>query len=317
MIAHDCSHERRRKHGTTKGGAQRFRCRDCGKTFTESTDLFNGMRIGLDKAEQIVKLLVDGMSVSAVCRFTEIDKKTVLDLLVLVGERCKQFLETEIRDVIVEDVQIDEVWQYIYAKQKTCDRKDIEGKVGDSYTFTAVERTTKLVLAWHFGRRDQYATDTFCEKLRDATAGRFHLSSDGFAPYRQAVPMQLGSKVDFGMLIKIFGAPSKDDQRKYSPAQIISTRKEAVWGNPDKDRICTSHTERANGTMRNFIKRMCRLTYCFSKKWENHEAALGLYFAHYNFCRKHRTLKTTPAVASGLAHRPWTVRELIERTCNT
>ena len=128
------------------------------------------------------------------------------------------------------------------------------------------------------------------------------------------MPVLLGGRVDFGMLIKIFGEAPKDEQRKYSPATIKAIRKEKISGNPDSSRICTSHTERANGTMRTFIKRMGRLTYCFSKLWDHHEAMLGLYFCHYNFCRVHGTLNTTPAVATGLANRPWSVRELIEQT---
>jgi len=170
---------------------------------------------------------------------------------------------------------------------------------------TAVERNTKLVVAWHFGKRSQTDADLFCERLRDATTGHFQISTDGFAPYKQAVPVLLGGRVGFGMLIKIFGEAPEDEQRKYSPATIKAIRKEKVSGNPDSKRICTSHTERANGTMRTFIKGMGRLTCCFSKLWDNHEAMLELYFAHYNFCRVHGTLKTTPAVATGLADRPW------------
>jgi len=274
----------------------------------------SGMRLDPYQAEMIIKCLCEGMSVRATARLTDTDPHTVIDLMVLVGERCKRFLEEDIREICVEDVQIDEVWQFIFCKQKTKQRKDYGEETGDSYCFTAVERHTKLVVAWHFGKRSQWDTDIFCEKLRDATTGRFHLSSDGFGPYKTAVPIQLGNRVDYGMLIKIFGEAPKDEQRKYSPAKIVSTRKEKVSGNPDMDRVCTSHTERANGTMRTFIKRMGRLTYCFSKLWDNHEAMLGLYFAHYNFVRVHNTLKTTPAVATGLAKRPWTVRELIEYT---
>ena len=179
-----------------------------------------------------------------------------------------------------------------------------------------MERNTKLVVAWHFGHRTQWDCDTFCEKLRDATAGHYQVSTDGYGPYKTAVPMQLGGMVDYGMLIKIFSEGTKDDQRKFSPAAISGIRKEVIWGKPDESKICTSHTERQNGTMRNFIKRMARLSYCFSKKWANHEAMLGLYFMHYNYCRTHRTLKTSPAVATGLTDHVWAVRELIENVSN-
>jgi hypothetical protein len=124
---------------------------------------------------------------------------------------------------------------------------------------------------------------------------------------------QFAGQIDFGQLIKIFGKSSVEDQRQYSPARIVGLEKETVMGTPDEDRICTSHSERMNGSIRCFTKRMGRLTYCFSKKWTNHEAALGLFFAHYNFCKKHRSIKNqTPAMASGLAYHAWTVAELLE-----
>jgi len=159
---------------------------------------------------------------------------------------------------------------------------------------------------------------TFCSKLRQATKGHFHLSTDGFRSYENAVPMYFAGQIDYGMLVKIFGKSSAEDQRQYSPARIVGANKEVVMGSPDEDRICTSHSERLNGSIRCFTKRMGRLTYCFSKKWENHEAAMGLYFAHYNFCRTHRTLKgRTPAMAAGLSDHVWTMRELLDKISST
>lgn len=287
-----CQHSNFTKHGKTSSGAERLRCRDCGLTFTPGTALLDGMRIGLERAEAIVSLLCEGASVRATSRLTRTDEETVLDLLVLIGNRCKRFLEAELVGVVVTDVQVDEVWQFIYCKQKTAAAKGwTDGDVGDSYCFTAIERNTKLAICWHFGHRTQEDTDLFAEKLRDATSPRrFQISTDGYVTYSTAIPTQLGGKCDYGQVIKTFGSPSEDEQRKYSPAKITGIRKEVVWGQPNEDKICTSHTERANGTMRNFIKRMCRLTYCFSKKWENHEAALGLYFVAYNFLKPHRSL---------------------------
>ena len=318
MIAR-CNHANCKKCGKTKSGTQRFRCCDCQKTFTESTNRLAGMRIGTEKAVQIISMLCEGMSVRATARLTDTKVNTILDLLVLIGNRCKRFLEIELLNVMVDDVQIDEVWQYIFCKQKTAERKGwCAEPVGDSYTYTAIERNTKLAVAWHFGHRTAEDTEIFCAKLRVATRGRFQISSDGFGPYRHSVPAILGDRVDFGTLVKVFGTTTPDEQRQYSPAKIIAIKREAVWGQPNQDKICTSHTERANGSMRTFIKRMGRLTYCFSKKWENHEAALGLYFCHYNFCRKHRSLNgQTPAMANGLADHVWTVAEMIENTSNT
>ncbi len=245
MIATTCKHDDRKKHGKDAKGNQRYRCRDCGVTFIEETNILAGMRIGLDRAEMIIKCLVEGMSVRATARLTDTDPHTIIDLMMLVGDRCKQFLDRELKDVVCDDIQIDEVWQYIGAKQKTAKHKELGDEKRDSYCYTAIERNTKLLVCWHFGKRDSYHTEQFCEKLRDAVAGRFHLSSDGFGPYKTAVPFALAGRIDYGMLIKIFGNTSQEDQRKYSPAAISSIKKEAIWGNPQDDRICTSHCELA------------------------------------------------------------------------
>jgi IS1 family transposase/transposase-like protein len=315
-----CSHERTKKAGVTKAGTQRHKCLNCGKRFTASTVLFSGMRVGIEKAEQILGMLVEGMSVRATARLTATDPQTVLDLLLLVGFRCKKFLESTIQGVKVDDVQCDEIHQFIYCRRRTAQRLEaigFGGPCGDSWCFTAVERHSKLMIAWHFGGR--YLTDTieFCRKLRHATSGHFHLSTDGYQTYNQAVPMYFAGQVDYGQLVKIFSRKGEDSVRAYAPPKIVSSRKEVVMGEPDKARICTSHTERQNGSIRLFTKRMNRLTYAFSKKFENHEAALALYFAHYNFCRKHGSLYVksqgarTPAMAAGLTDHAWTVAELL------
>jgi len=151
-------------------------------------------------------------------------------------------------------------------------------------------------------------------RSRMATTGRFHLSSDAYSTYESTVAWHLGQRVDYGQIVKIFGATSKDEQRKYSPAKIIGCSRRVVLGKPELRKTSTSHCERMNGSIRNFVKRMGRLTYCFSKRWDNHRAALGLFFAHYNWCRKHRSLKgQTPAMASGLATEVWSVKDLLTR----
>lgn len=120
------------------------------------------------------------------------------------------------------------------------------------------------------------------------------------------------SGCDFGMLIKIFNAAG--DTTRYSPGSTIEFKKKAVQGNPDEDRMCTSHVERGNLTIRMGMRRFTRLTNGFSKKFENHQAALGLHFALYNYVTKHGTLKTTPAHAAGITDGKWSVAELIDRT---
>lgn len=312
MIVVVCQHENRKKSGTTAAGTQRYKCKDCGKRFTESTELFDGMRIGLDRAAKIVELLCEGVSVSATARITDTDPHTIIDLTLAIGEACERYMQENIRDVFVDDVQVDEIWQFVFCKAATAERRRYVGGCGDSYCFTAIERHTKLLVTWHFGRRDQRSTNAFCAKLARATAGRFQLSSDGFGTYPAAVSTQLGQRVDFGRVIKTFGEAPKEDRRKYSPSRIIGCKIQEVYGKPDRSKISTSHCERMNGSIRNFCKRMGRLTYCFSKRWDNHRAALAMFFCHYNYCRKHKSLKGhTPAMAHGLTSQVWSVREML------
>jgi IS1 family transposase len=187
------------------------------------------------------------------------------------------------------------------------------GGCGDSYCYTAIERHTKLLVTWHLGQRNEINTYEFCRKLKEATTGRFHLSTDGWAPYPFCVRRHLGGRVDYGTVVKIFREAPKEERRKYSPSKIIGMDKRVILGEPQIRQVSTSHAERMNGSIRNFCKRMGRLTYCFSKRWGNHYAALGLFFCHYNFCRKHRSLKgLTPAMAHGLAENVWSVRQLLE-----
>lgn len=316
-----CRHLRRKKCGTTKAGTQRYKCLECGKKFTDSTAALCGMRVGLDKAERIISLLCEGMSVSATARFTETDPHTILDLLGIVGERCKRFLDNAIVGVPVQDVQCDEIWQFVYCKRRTAQKLEeigFGGACGDSYCFTAVERHTKMILAWHLGRRGFDDTVQFARNLRRATSGHFQISTDGLQTYPQALPAYFAGNADYGMLVKIFG--KSGNEGKYSPPPIIGAKKSAIFGEPKEELICTSHTERCNGSIRCFMKRFGRLTYCFSKKWANHEFAIALHIAHFNFCRPHKTLrvketkqKRTPAMASGLADHVWTVAELLEK----
>ncbi len=160
------------------------------------------------------------------------------------------------------------------------------------------------------GRRTARDTEAFVEKLNEATAGQFQITTDGFKAYVDAVHMSLGTRVDFAQLIKVYRA-SSEDERRYSPAEVVSTEVVPVVGHPDPKKICTSHVERQNLTMRMQIRRFTRLTNGFSKKWENHWAALALYFAYYNFCRIHSTIRVTPAMEAGITDHVWELSELL------
>lgn len=165
MIVATCEHKNRRTNGITAAGATRYRCKDCGKSWTESTANLGGMRIGLDRAEKIIELLCEGMSVLGAARITDTDPHTIIDLMVYVGERCDSFMQEQIKGVHVEDIQCDELWQFVLCKKATAKIKKYVGGCGDSYCFTAIERGTKLIVAWHMGRRNETHTNIFCRKL--------------------------------------------------------------------------------------------------------------------------------------------------------
>jgi IS1 family transposase len=187
---------------------------------------------------------------------------------------------------------------------------DDDPNYGDAYCFVAMETSTKLVLNFALGKRNQATTDIFIEGLRHATGGRFQITTDGFAPYRTAVPDTLADRASFAQLVKVYRA-TPEGERRYSPAEVVKTEVVPVMGEPDPKRICTSHIERQNLTMRMQIRRLTRLTNGFSKKWENHWAALCLHFAYYNFVRIHRTLRVTPAMQAGVTDRVWDLSDLL------
>jgi IS1 family transposase/transposase-like protein len=313
MIVASCQHAKVQKNGKTPKGATRFRCVLCGKSWTDDTATLGGMRIGMDKAAKIIEMLCEGVSASAAARLTGVDVHTVIDLMVYVGERCERFLSESIKNVFVGDVQVDEIWQFVFCKKATAKREKYVGGCGDSFCFTAIDRETKLLIAWHMGRRTEQHCDQFVRKLDAATHGHFHVSTDGFKSYPNTIRRCLQGRVDHGVMVKMYGRRIDDDMRRYSPAKIVGAARIPMLGTSYREQICTSHVERHNGSIRTFCKRMGRLTYCFSKRWDNHRAALAVLFCHYNWCRQHKTLKGhTPAMAHGFADHVWTVRELLE-----
>jgi IS1 family transposase len=203
-------------------------------------------------------------------------------------------------------------------KEKTKVRKGYyQSDLGDAWCHVGIERGTKVVLAWYVGKRSGEDALMFCERLRKATEGRFQLSTDGHRPYYHAIWRAFGRSIDWAKIVKIFGAAPAEGATRYSPPEIIRTEKSVEIGTPDEDKICTSHVERSNLSIRMAMRRMTRLTNAHSKKWENHEAAFTLWFCFYNFCRTHETLsdaanrKTTPAMAAGLTDHVWTLEELL------
>jgi IS1 family transposase len=264
----------------------------------------------MDKALLALQLLIEGTSVRSAERITGLHRDTILRLLVMAGEKCERLMARKIINVPVKDVQCDEIWGYVAKKEKRVEPED-DPNLGDAYTFVAIERHTKLVLNFALGKRDQATTNIFIEGLRHATASQdFQVTTDGFAPYRSAIDATLSDRVDFAQLIKVYRAVP-EGERRYSPAEVVDTEVVPVVGNPSPERVCTSHVERQNLTMRMQMRRLTRLTNGFSKKWENLWAALCLHFAYYSFCRIHKTLRVTPAMEAGIADHVWTISELL------
>jgi IS1 family transposase/transposase-like protein len=311
VTCHNCRTECKRK-GRDRKGNQRYQCRQCSRTFLEPREKpLDGMYLPIEKAELVLKLLLEGNSVSTVERITEVHHTTILKLLVLAGEKCERIMAEKIRNVEVRDVECDELWAFVGKKQKRV-RPEDDQNLGDAYTFVAIERHTKLVLNIALGKRDQRTTNAFVEGIRYATSrSAFQITTDGFAPYKSAITTTLHDRLTgFAQLIKVYRASSEGEAR-YSPAEVASVETVPVFGQPDPERTCTSIIERQNLSVRMGLRRFTRLTNAFSKKWDNHWAAVACWFAFYNFCRVHKSLRVTPAMAAGIADHVWEVRELL------
>jgi transposase-like protein/IS1 family transposase len=313
MLCHLCNGPTR-KFGRNRNGSRRYRCDVCRRTFTDArTRPVDRRRLSREKAVFVLRLLLEGNSLRSTHRLTEIARNTILATMVEAGERCQEFLNG-LRNLPAADVQADELWAFCGMKEKTRQRLGRGPEFGDVWCFLAVERDSKLILAHHVDKRTPEAAMRFTEKLRRATRpARFQLSTDGFTPYPNTVDSVFGPNIDYGQIVKVFGPTAETGTAgRYSPGQCLAVDSWTVSGNPDEDRICTSHVERQNKTLRMQLRRYTRLTDGHSKKWANHEAAVALFVAYFNYCRVHSTIKTTPAVAAGLTDHVWSVAELLE-----
>jgi len=259
---------------------------------------------------RIVSALVEGNSLRSVSRMTGIARNTITKLLVDLGEACMQYHDANVRNVRVRRLQCDEIWAYISSKQKNTipDKKEIGW--GDIWTWVGLDADTKLVVSYLVGGRGADWAYDFIKDCSERIRGRVQLTTDGHKPYLEAVEENFGADIDYVQLQKIYGA-SEDTVGRYSPAKCIGTDCKVVMGEPDPNHISISYVERQNLTMRMSIRQFTRLTNDFSKKLDNHAYAVALHFMHCNFVRKHQTLKTTPAVAAGLADHMWSMEELI------
>lgn len=316
MIVISCKHETRHKHGKNKCGNQRYKCATCGATFVEESGPLGNMRVTMKEATMALALMLEGMSVRSVQRLTGLCRQTLADLIVLVGENCQRLLDSTVKNVAANDVQLDELWSFVGMKEKVRVSRGYSAEYGDSWAFYGIERETKLILAHQVGNRDSDTCWSFLMKLKNAIgSGRFQLTTDGLAAYRQNVPFAFQSQVDFAVLIKNYA--STQETTRYNPAKITNIEKLPMFGDCDEDRISTSHIERFNLTVRMTLRRFTRLTNGHSKSLRHHTAMQALFVAWYNFARKHETLKgQAPAMASGLNDHVWTIKELLERAAN-
>jgi IS1 family transposase len=270
------------------------------------------MYTSIDQAEMVLKLLLEGNSVSSVERVTGVHHTTILKLLVMAGEKCEHVMAEKVRNVEVRDVECDEVWSFVGKKQKRV-RPGDSALLGDCYVWVGIERHSKLVLNITMGKRDQSTCDVFVEGLRHATARTpFQVTTDGHAPYRSAITTTLHDRLTgFAQLIKVYRAASEGEGR-YSPAEVASVETVPVFGQPDPERICTSIVERSNLSLRMGLRRFTRFTNAFSKSFTHHWAAVVLWYTWYNFGRVHKSIRMTPAMAAGISDHIWSVRELLE-----
>lgn len=274
-------------------------------------------RLSTIQRRAVIASLVEGNSIRATVRMTGVAKNTVTKLLVDLGTACSVHMDQDLRNLPCQRVQVDEIWSFVYSKQKNvpADKRGEYG-YGDVWVWVALDADTKLVPTFRVGPRDLHEAHMLMHDLASRLRHRVQLTTDGHRPYLSAVEDAFAGDVDYAQLVKLYGATS-GGSGKYSPAVCIGSHAAVVTGDPDDEHISTSHVERLNLTTRMSVRRFTRLTNAFSKKVENHAAAVALHFAHYNYCRVHQALsgpnkpKRTPAMAAGVTDHVWTLDELI------
>ncbi|HUG48056.1 MAG TPA: IS1 family transposase [Candidatus Limnocylindria bacterium] len=274
-------------------------------------------RLSTAERARIIRALVEGNSIRSVSRMTGAARNTITSLLVQLGAACADYQDRTLRNLTSTRIECDEIWAFCYAKAKNVpeDKRDTFG-YGDVWTWTAIDPDTKLVPSWLVGMRDGADAKAFIADLGSRLANRVQITTDGHAPYVEAIEAEFGRDVDYAMLIKQYGVERSEDAsptaRRYSPNVVTGWNTRIVAGNPNADYISTSHVERHNLSMRMGMRRFTRLTNGFSKKVENHAAMVSLHFMHYNFARPHSALgkNITPAMAASVTDHVWTCDEI-------
>jgi IS1 family transposase len=261
---------------------------------------------------RILHLLCEGNSIRAVTRLTGASKNTVTKLLIDAGKACEAYHDAHVRNVAVKRCQVDEIWSFTYAKQKNVAKaKAAPAEAGDTWTWTAIDADSKLIVSYLVGGRDSEYAKAFVDDLAGRLATRVELTSDGHKAYLEAVEGAFGADIDYAMLVKLYGASPESAKGRYSPAECTGIRKRRIEGDPDPKHVSTSYAERNNLTMRMHMRRFTRLTNAFSRKVENHAYAVALHMMYYNFVRLHSKVRMSPAMAAGVSDRLWEIDDIV------
>lgn len=267
-----------------------------------------------DQQIQIIACLTEGQSIRATERITGIHRDTIMRLGARVGRGCAELHDRMMVGIRAGRLELDEIWGFVGKKQKRVQRHEIAHK-GDQYTFIGMSASAKAIISYRTGKLDTENTDLFIQDLRERVIGAPEISTDGFLPYQNAIRDAFNGRAHHGVIVKTYSVTNlavKDAARRYSPAQVVAVARDVVSGVPAH--ISTSYVERQNLTLRMTQKRFARLTNGFSKKLDHHAAAVSLYVTHYNLCRVHEALRTTPGVALGVTDRVWTIGDLLDAT---
>jgi len=269
-------------------------------------------KLTTDKRKQIVAALVEGCSIRSTVRMTGASKNTIAKLLVELGAACSAYMDKAMRNLPCKNIQVDEIWCFIGAKQRNVKVREDMPVMGDIWTWVAIDADTKLVPMFLVGDRSRHSATEFMLGLSGRLANRIQLSSDGHFSYVNSVPEVFGQNIDYGVLVKSYAASTESQgQRRYSPPVCVGAERISRIGKPDMSKVSTSYVERQNLTMRMGMRRFTRLTNAFSKKIENHIASIAIHYMHYNYCRIHQTLRVTPAMAAGISDHVWSIEELV------
>lgn len=268
-------------------------------------------KLPIQKRTQIINLLVEGNSLRSTSRIADVSINTVTKLLCDVGAACQKFHNETVVNVTSKRIQADEIWSFVYSKEKNTSLENKEKGAGDAWTWVGIDADTKLVVSWFVGNRDADSANDFMQDVASRLTNKVQLTTDGLKAYLEAITDAFGSQIDFAQLVKLYGhSEGQGNEKKYSPAECTGTKKNIIVGNPDKKHISTSFVERQNLTMRMHMRRFTRLTNGFSKKIENHCYAIALHFVYYNFVKQHKTLRITPAMAAGLTKRFMSIEDI-------